>query len=534
MRLDRASEALHGERLYQRPSRGAGRMTAQVGFSINTRTGEAIVDWWSPALADALSTTATSRIRIRRRWRQTGLEELVPFGNQLEQVSLEGTLKDISAIGRLGGLRSVSLRQGVEQIDFSALPHLHTVRVWGEVKSLASLRACPSLTALSLGGCGLTDLEALQGLRGLLDLEILETPLRALTGLAELPALRRLVLSQVPLGSVDGLQVARALSTLVLVSLRRLTSIASLRDLPELETLTIDGSRKIADLSALGGLKSVRELRLIGLPLPSVEFLSRLTRLRVLGLESVGKVASLHFLRALPELEGLALTERTVVTDGDMSILLELPALKRVQYTERRHYRPSREDIRKVLNTRADSVEPDRPAAPSRGATSLAAVLPIPAGGKGGDAEFMRRLVDLLSSRGLGAAARRPEAIRMILGIHQLWLDASTGGLWKYFEEWKAGDDYADILRWCRLIGAARAAGCLEAAAAVFPQGLVPRNDEERRRYVDQLGRRGSTDPLAKLDRDYRDAVHELPQALRTYLRDHGEDVESWLGSKPQ
>lgn len=329
------------------------------GYYINTRTREAIVDRWSSELGEVLSTSGTSRIRIRQPWQQPNLDVLIPFRDQIEQVYLEAYVPDVSALGQLGRLHTLSIHQGVDQIDFSRLQLLHTLRLRGKAASFGNLRECRSLRSLSLGGCGLVDVKPLEGLRGLVDLEIVETPLLSLAGLHELHALERLVLSQVPLESIAGVEEARRLSTLVLTSVRELRSVAPLEGLRTLHTLTIDGSKRIVDIAGLGKLESVHELRLCGVPLPDVEFLSHLNRLRVLALESVGTIPSLQFLRGLNQLEGLALTGSTFVVDGDMSVLVELPALKRVQYTERKHYRPLREQIRSALGARHHSVGPD-------------------------------------------------------------------------------------------------------------------------------------------------------------------------------
>jgi hypothetical protein len=141
----------------------------------------------------------------------------------------------------------------------------------------------------------------------------------------------------------------------------------------------------------------------------------------------------------------------------------------------------------------------------------------------------MEALVGLLSIRGLGPEATRPESIKMTLGLYALWQDVSVEGMWKYLEEGGTGKNIDATVTWCRLIGAEHTARYLQAINALFPDRQVLADDEARRRFVDQLGRRGTKDPLAELDREYKGAVDDVPDRLRAYLKGHLKEVEAWL-----
>src|SRR5204863_164572 len=179
-----------------------------------------------------------------------------------------------------------------------------------------------------------------------------EAPLRTLAGVDGLRSLRRLALFQVPLETLEGLSRVTGLSRLVLYAVRRLQSIAELTQLSVLSALDIDGSKKITDLERVGEMSRLEDLTLTGVPLPGVGFLSRLTGLRNLVLNDAGKIPSLSFLRGLDALEGFVPGGSTVVVDGDMSVLLDLPKLNWVTFTERRHYTHTSDQVRATLVAR--------------------------------------------------------------------------------------------------------------------------------------------------------------------------------------
>src|SRR2546421_11109176 len=65
-----------------------------------------------------------------------------------------------------------------------------------------------------------------------------------------------------------------------------------------------------------------------------------------------GKIPSLSFLRGLDALEGFVPGGSTVVVDGAMSVLLDLPKLNWVTFTERRHYTHTSDQVRATLVAR--------------------------------------------------------------------------------------------------------------------------------------------------------------------------------------
>jgi hypothetical protein len=161
-----------------------------------------------------------------------------------------------------------------------------------------------------------------------------------------------LVLAQVPLESLEGLRHASNLTEVHLAFLR-ISSIAELTHLPRITTLSVRSCRKARDLERVGELVGLKELELGGIgPLPTFDFLATLKKLKSLRLESVGKIPSLQFLRELRQIEEFLPVDKTIVEDGNLSVLLELPSLKKVVFTERRHYSHRNDDISAVLGAR--------------------------------------------------------------------------------------------------------------------------------------------------------------------------------------
>ena len=256
---------------------------------------------------------------------------------------------EVAAIEDKSTIRSLWFRGRLTAVDFSTLPNLVEVGALGDVPDVGNLRDCPSVRRLRIVGCRLRDLTPLAGLAQLEELEVEEAPLKSLVGIEELTGLRQLHLSQLPLERLDGLRHATKLEGLVLLFLYKLPSLHEVGALTELKKLSIDGSKRAADVDALSALSLLEELELVKVPVSSGEFLSGLTRLRRLILDSIGTLPSMAFLARLTSLEHC---ELPAIADGDMSVLLRLPRLFEVRFNSRRHYSHSRNEIRYVLASR--------------------------------------------------------------------------------------------------------------------------------------------------------------------------------------
>jgi len=312
----------------------------------------AFVDAWSPGLGSALKQTGATLLRLRD-WQHENLSALVPYSECVTQVHVECEIPDLSALAELPHLEALYLRAALSTIDFSRTASLTTVGYSGDNPDFGNLREAQSLRELKITGTKMPDLEPLSALTRLESLIIREASLKSLKGIAGLRSLRRLVLAQLRLESLEGLRHASELTEIHLAFLR-IPSLAELTLLSRLTSLSVWSCRKVTDVECVGELVQLEDLELgsIG-PLPPLGFLGALKNLKSLRLESVGRIPSLQFLRELPQLEEFLPVDKTIVEDGDLSVLLELPSLKKVVFTERRHYSHRRDDIRAVLSVRS-------------------------------------------------------------------------------------------------------------------------------------------------------------------------------------
>jgi hypothetical protein len=323
----------------------------------------AIVWRWSRRLREKLASGRVDSVTVNW-WGRPTLAPLAAYRKSIRRLSLgDPRVRDLSAvseltkleylyIGGLGPNNETWREDALEAIDFSRLERLEQIGLEVEVPRFGNLEECRALRSANITACGLRELTPLSGLGRLQKLEISEAPLRSLAGVEGLRALKWLRLRQVPLERLDGLRHAQRLGEIGLYYLRRLQSVAELAELPQLRVLGMYGSRKIGDLERLGEVLGLERLSFEGVgPLPTPTFLSRLKNLKELVLMQVGNLPSLGFLRDLRSLEMLGL-DATTVRDGDMSVLLDLPALKHVHYRDRPHYSHSSAEIEAALATR--------------------------------------------------------------------------------------------------------------------------------------------------------------------------------------
>jgi hypothetical protein len=348
------------------------------GFSISqARPGAPVganIQRWSAPLEQALNEFRPSRIIIGSGFDgdPASLRGLARVGERVEELHVPGTPKlDLEFISELTGLRKLSSDQMADGPSFKKLVHLEKCYLHKPIKTLGRLWEAPALAELHLWS----------------------VPLRTMEMLAPFAALRRLTLRQVDsLTSLDGVH-ALQLELLDLIYCRRLTSVAALHGMSSLEILRLTGSSSIGDLASAGAWPNLRSFAIssgppvvdfallegsprlegfsinstdmVGTPcsivpltrmpglkhfglragpkkgfkcLRDVERLAELPSLEYLMLDRGPDLPNVQFLRALTNLTTLRLT-RTNILDGDLSPVLELPHLAKLQLDpHRKHY----------------------------------------------------------------------------------------------------------------------------------------------------------------------------------------------------
>ena len=170
------------------------------------------------------------------------------------------------------------------------------------------------------GGTGHNNVSAIKSLR-YLAFEGVGSALKTLVGAFSGEFLNKLIINGASIGSLEGIQQAPKLSSLSLFYNRRLSDISDLTCLKEtLTELDIEGCGKIKDFSALGQLKRLEHLRLVG----------------------SNVLPDLSFLQNMPQLQSLVLYMN--IADGDLSCCLSIPY---VNIKNRRHYNFRNEDFAK-------------------------------------------------------------------------------------------------------------------------------------------------------------------------------------------
>lgn len=315
---------------------------------------EGWLEHWDASVERDLIERGVNFLRIRR-WQGRDLGGIGVLGGRIKRVIVECDLPDASALGDLSNLDELFMYGGVETVPFHRLPNLRKLGAYGDRIDRADLSQARSLEELSIGGARIHDLSALRVPKGLRNLELAEFPLRSLAGIEAFPELVRLGLFQLPLASLEGVEAATQLETVGLTYTPKVASIGPLCGLPQLQKLVLHRTGKLGDVGRVGELSRLRHLQVAGQALNDASFLAPLEALRELFLEDIGTILSVSFLRRLRRLERLGLTGKTTVSDGDMSVLLELPLLREAVYIHRPHYRPARKLVDDLTASRRDA-----------------------------------------------------------------------------------------------------------------------------------------------------------------------------------
>ena len=288
---------------------------------------------WSSELEEVLANTGVTGAVIGN-WEDPthDLGFLSKFVDKIEYLQFKGDAAlDRAIVSTLVNLETLFIEHSVEGIDFSQLVRLRRC-VISDARDIGNVAACPVLEELRVSPAPKVDtLATFVPLQKLTLLLLDAAPLLSLRHIEQLPALRELHLMRCRrLESLDGIENTQ-LVKLGLYRLSRLRTLAPLTQCATLRELELDACKQIEDMERLGRRSGLEILTIrSGRPIPSLAFLRHLEHLRYFG----------SFV--------------TKIVDGNLGLLLELPALEQVAiHPPMRHYSHTDQQLNESLQARS-------------------------------------------------------------------------------------------------------------------------------------------------------------------------------------
>ncbi len=278
-------------------------MTPRVGEVDGLPALVVLEGGWKDSYARDMAAQGLSVLSIAVRGNDLSFLSRVPDLRGL--VLNAGEVRDLSALEGLGSLETLTLNTPARPklpLDFGSFPSLRVLRMYWNA-GFESVFGCASLESLW----------------------VFSPPDPDLARFGTLPALRRLELSM-----GRRLVSTQGVGELDFLGLYSQGALAELRDLPDLSVLAIETAKKLEEIDAVAACASLRRL----------------------DLADVGEIASLKPLAGLHALEEVGAWGSTRILDPDLSVLLELPRLRRLRLRDRREYRPRVSEIEAALAAR--------------------------------------------------------------------------------------------------------------------------------------------------------------------------------------
>lgn len=229
------------------------------------------------------------------------------FLQDLSDIPLRGIeiyswdIKDLTPLSFMPSIEGLGLQcQFTKAPDFSEFTNLKNFKCFWRPKA-KTVFGCKSLKVLNIVNWSEENIEAL----------------------GDMTRLERLQLTSRKLVSLNGIESLQSLKILDLADCTKLRSVDGIESCQDLTTIEFEACKKIEGFPSL----------------------SRLNYLRTLILRDCGKIASLKPIEECTSLETVDLSGDTVIEDGNLSPLLQLPRLNVVRFQDRKHYSHKSEEI---------------------------------------------------------------------------------------------------------------------------------------------------------------------------------------------
>lgn len=241
-------------------------------------------------------------LNIAKGWKQHPIEFLADLSElrRLRIIAI-GARLDATPISELAGLEDLEMAIDVGgHIEYEHLKRLARLCI-ADGKAHEQLLCAKSLRELHVGNLRKEDCAFLEPMHELAYLEIIGTTLETLLGLEHLPRLKTVRIARAP---------------------------------------------KLTDFSALSRCPSVTQVDIANCPhMGNIEFVRGMAGLERLTLTDTGTVDTLEPAMGLPKLAVLGFVGRTVIADGRVAMIKNLPSFRRTVFQNRRHYDATREEL---------------------------------------------------------------------------------------------------------------------------------------------------------------------------------------------
>lgn len=286
----------------------------QAGFRLRKNAkNEHYLDvfgYWDPSLKDFIQENNIDYLMLSDgKWGDLSFLESVK--NYIKKLVFHSHSDEeiLGGLHYLFELESLSLEVvSKTPLDFSCFPKLKKCNLYWNKTFSENLFSIMGLEELTIRGWKSSNFAPFTNLKNLLELNIRQS------------------------GIIDtnGISALKQLEILVLYDLRKLVEMGDISNLEKLQKLDLGNCKKAS----------------------SIDFISSLNALRHLSLYSMGRIRSLEFLNDLKNLETFFFDGSTIIEDGNLNILTELPNLNLIGFQNRKHYSHKNIDLRKLLENR--------------------------------------------------------------------------------------------------------------------------------------------------------------------------------------